>query len=152
MNVSLEPILLAGMSVRAIAESAVRAGYQVMALDYFGDRDLRGLCPGISLMRDLEQPYAPEQFVAAARDLPAAAVAYSAVSPQPLAAPSRGLTWRVAPRRRTLATRPLCHRQPEAFVQLPVRPASVAAKPPALPPRALTCSGRTPAPCGDSRR
>ena len=32
-------ILILGLSTRAIAESAVRGGYNVITLDYFGDRD-----------------------------------------------------------------------------------------------------------------
>ena len=36
-------ILLAGVSTRALAESAVRAGYRVVAVDAFGDADLRAV-------------------------------------------------------------------------------------------------------------
>jgi predicted ATP-grasp superfamily ATP-dependent carboligase len=36
-------ILVAGVSVRAMVESAIRSGYLILALDAFGDRDLRVL-------------------------------------------------------------------------------------------------------------
>jgi len=50
-------ILLVGISVRAAAESAVRSGYEVQALDVFGDTDLSAACPTLSLMRDFPQLY-----------------------------------------------------------------------------------------------
>jgi uncharacterized protein len=40
-----EPILLVAVSARMLAELAVRAGHGVVALDRFGDLDLRALCP-----------------------------------------------------------------------------------------------------------
>ena len=45
-------ILMVGVSTRAIAESAVRGGYQVFTVDYFGDRDQRELVENYSLLRD----------------------------------------------------------------------------------------------------
>ncbi len=56
-------LLLAGVSARALAQSAVNAGYHVEALDYFGDRDLSGLVKGRSLSRVQDTSYS-------ARDLP----------------------------------------------------------------------------------
>jgi predicted ATP-grasp superfamily ATP-dependent carboligase len=47
-----EPILLAAVSARMMAELAVGAGHSVVALDRFGDLDLQGLCESVSL-RDL---------------------------------------------------------------------------------------------------
>jgi predicted ATP-grasp superfamily ATP-dependent carboligase len=41
--------LLAGISVRALAQSAARAGYRIAALDYFGDSDLPDAFPRRSL-------------------------------------------------------------------------------------------------------
>lgn len=41
MQPGLDVIVLAGLSVRLMAESARRAGYAVIALDAFGDRDTR---------------------------------------------------------------------------------------------------------------
>jgi len=42
-------LLVVSISARAAAESAVRSGYDVMALDAFGDTDLRRACPTFSL-------------------------------------------------------------------------------------------------------
>jgi predicted ATP-grasp superfamily ATP-dependent carboligase len=42
-------ILLAGVSVRALAQSAVRAGHEVACLDFFGDRDMPGDAPKVSM-------------------------------------------------------------------------------------------------------
>lgn len=67
--------LLAGVSVRALAQSAVRAGYRIVAADYFGDSDLEALAPCRSLLRQGQAPYD-------ARALPAlvAGLAYDAVA------------------------------------------------------------------------
>jgi predicted ATP-grasp superfamily ATP-dependent carboligase len=48
--------LLAGISTRALAQSAVRAGYQVTSLDFFGDSDQPSGARVFSLVRDLHQP------------------------------------------------------------------------------------------------
>jgi predicted ATP-grasp superfamily ATP-dependent carboligase len=66
-----EPILLVAVSARMLAELAVRAGHDVVALDRFGDRDLRALCPTFSAptMADL---------VDAATGVPAPSVIYGA--------------------------------------------------------------------------
>jgi predicted ATP-grasp superfamily ATP-dependent carboligase len=72
-------ILLVGYSVRMIAELAVRAGYDVFALDYFGDADLRALCPGLSLRHDFgDRPYDPKTLVRIAAALDHPAVVYGA--------------------------------------------------------------------------
>jgi len=44
--------LLAGVSIRALAQSALRAGYQVAGVEHFGDRDLAGRIECRSLLRD----------------------------------------------------------------------------------------------------
>jgi predicted ATP-grasp superfamily ATP-dependent carboligase len=72
-----EPILLVGFSVRMLAELAVRAGYDVRALDYFGDRDLQALCPSRSLLRDDGGAYSARALADAASDIPAPSVAYT---------------------------------------------------------------------------
>jgi predicted ATP-grasp superfamily ATP-dependent carboligase len=69
-------ILIAGLTTRAIAESAVRAGSDVVTVDHFGDLDQKGLCPNVSL-RELGRPYSAAALVDAARDLAADAVAYT---------------------------------------------------------------------------
>lgn len=61
-----------------LAQLAVRAGYAVTALDYFGDADLRAACPGRSLLRDYSLPYSAASLVHAATELDAPAVIYSA--------------------------------------------------------------------------
>jgi hypothetical protein len=61
-----------------LAELAVRAGYPVLALDYFGDADLQTLCPSRSLLRNYHQDYSPTGLVNAAAGLEAGAVVYSA--------------------------------------------------------------------------
>src|SRR5689334_12636326 len=65
--------------MRMLAELAVRAGYAVTALDYFGDSDLRALSPSLSLLRDFEgKSYNPTTLTKAAWTIAAPAVAYSA--------------------------------------------------------------------------
>lgn len=44
--------LLAGLSTRGLAESAVRAGKECCAVDFFGDLDLEQICHSISLRRE----------------------------------------------------------------------------------------------------
>ena len=61
-----------------LAELAARAGYSVVSLDYFGDADLRRLCPGISLLRDRDMGYSPEILVNTASELDASYVIYGA--------------------------------------------------------------------------
>jgi predicted ATP-grasp superfamily ATP-dependent carboligase len=78
MSSQTQPILLVGLTIRMLAELAVRAGYSVVALDYFGDADLQALCPSRSLLRDYRQPYSATALVNAASDLAAPAVVYSA--------------------------------------------------------------------------
>ena len=73
-----QPILLAGITVRMLAELAARAGYSVVSLDYFGDADLRRLCPGISLLRDRNMGYTPEILANTAGEIDAPSVVYGA--------------------------------------------------------------------------
>ena len=74
-----EPILLVGYTMRMLAELATRAGYDVIALDYFGDSDLRAMAPSVSLLRDFAgAAYDPAALVDAACTLAAPSVAYSA--------------------------------------------------------------------------
>jgi len=76
---TVRTVLLVGVSVRAIAESAARAGYGVIALDAFGDLDLLARAPGArSLPRDLGVPYGSVAAARAARGLECDAAAYVA--------------------------------------------------------------------------
>jgi|WetSurMetagenome_2_1015567.scaffolds.fasta_scaffold47852_2 uncharacterized protein len=71
-------ILVIGVSVRAFVESAVRSHYSVMALDAFGDEDLRALTTCYSLPRDFHVPYSPRALFDISRELSFHAVAYTA--------------------------------------------------------------------------
>lgn len=86
-------VLIAGVSTRALAASADRAGYRVTAVDAFGDADLRAVAEVVALRREDGVPYGPEAAVAAARAIAAGAVAYTASFenyPRAVAALARG--------------------------------------------------------------
>ncbi len=70
-------VLIAGVTVRALAVSAARAGYRVTAVDAFGDLDLRRVATVIPLRLELGAEYSPLSAVKAARTVPAALVAYT---------------------------------------------------------------------------
>ena len=70
-------ILIVGLSTRAIAESAVDGGYDVMTLDYFGDRDQRALVPNVALQRDFDLPFSAEALLETSKRLDYDAVAYT---------------------------------------------------------------------------
>jgi predicted ATP-grasp superfamily ATP-dependent carboligase len=67
-----------GLSARALAESALRAGFHPVSVDLFGDLDLRGRVPNLSLARDLGAGWEPRAAAEAARALPPRIVAYGA--------------------------------------------------------------------------
>ena len=69
-------ILILGLSTRAIAESAVQGGYDVLTLDYFGDRDQKELVQNYSLMRDFHLGFSAEALLTASRQLDFEAVVY----------------------------------------------------------------------------
>ena len=71
-------ILVVGVSVRALAASAVSSGYEVVALDAFGDVDLQALCEGYSLRRDFQKAYSVQALWSASRTLEFEGVVYSA--------------------------------------------------------------------------
>ncbi len=71
-------ILLVSVSARMLAELARREGPEVMALDRFGDLDLRALCPGVSILRDLGGRGGMAALVEAAMAIPAVGVVYGA--------------------------------------------------------------------------
>jgi uncharacterized protein len=73
-----EPILLISVSARMLAELAVRAGHDVVALDRFGDLDLQRLCPSVSVLRDLGGRGGLAALVDAAEEIPAPSVIYGA--------------------------------------------------------------------------
>jgi uncharacterized protein len=69
------PTLVVGVSTRAIAESARRAGHNVVTIDAFGDRDQKALCPNVSF-RECGLAYSAAAFLELARDLDYAALVY----------------------------------------------------------------------------
>ncbi len=71
------PVLIAGISTRALAVSARRAGYQVTAIDAFGDLDLREAADVIALRPEHGMLYSPAAAVAAAKAVPGGLVAYT---------------------------------------------------------------------------
>jgi predicted ATP-grasp superfamily ATP-dependent carboligase len=70
-------ILIAGISTRAIAESARAAGYDFLTLDYFGDYDQKQLCENYSLKRDFDLPFGATALYQASRRLSFDALAYT---------------------------------------------------------------------------
>lgn len=70
-------ILIVGISVRAMAASAVGGGFSAVALDAFGDRDLRELCETRSLHGDLGVGYSAEALYHASRGLRYDAITYT---------------------------------------------------------------------------
>jgi len=63
--------------VRAMVESAVRSGYPVLALDAFGDQDLRRAAESHSLHHDFQSPYSAQALEKACRTLNYDAIAYT---------------------------------------------------------------------------
>jgi uncharacterized protein len=61
-----------------LAELAVRAGHNVVALDRFGDLDLQRLCPSVSVLRDLGGRGGMAALVDAAEEIQAPSVIYGA--------------------------------------------------------------------------
>ena len=69
-------VLIVGVSTRAAAESAARAGFEVIALDAYADRDQHPSVRALSVPRDFGATFSPEAVVNAARELPSDAVVY----------------------------------------------------------------------------
>jgi uncharacterized protein len=69
-------ILLVGLTTRAIAESAIRAGYDIVTVDYFGDLDQKRLCENVSL-RERRVRYGAAALLEATRGVTYDAVAYA---------------------------------------------------------------------------
>lgn len=69
-------VLVAGVSTRAAAESAARAGYRVTAVDAFGDLDQHAGVRGLSVPRDAAVPYSADAAARAARAVACDAVVY----------------------------------------------------------------------------
>jgi predicted ATP-grasp superfamily ATP-dependent carboligase len=71
-------ILLVSVSARMLAELATREGYDVFALDRFGDLDLQRLCPSVSILRDRGGRGGMAELVDAADGIAAERVVYGA--------------------------------------------------------------------------
>lgn len=71
-------LVIVGVSTRALAESAVRAGRTCSAVDAFGDRDHKASAAVIGLARDLGRRYSAGAAAAAAARVPAGDAAYVA--------------------------------------------------------------------------
>ncbi len=69
--------LVVGISVRAMVASAIRSGYPVLALDAFGDLDLKSLAEAYALHRDFNVRYSPHALCEASRQFSYDAVAYT---------------------------------------------------------------------------
>ena len=70
-------VLIAGVTVRALAVSAARAGYRVTAVDAFGDLDLGRVATVIPLRAEHGAEYGPLAAVRAASAVPTDLVAYT---------------------------------------------------------------------------
>lgn len=72
-------VVLAGIAVRPFALSAVRSGVEAVAVDYFGDRDLRRALPTLSLRREADAArYSAGALLGLAERVRAPAAAYAA--------------------------------------------------------------------------
>ena len=69
-------VLVAGVSTRAAAESAARAGFAVTAIDAFGDRDQHPAVRALSMPRDAGRAFTPVAAARAARGLDRDAAVY----------------------------------------------------------------------------
>jgi predicted ATP-grasp superfamily ATP-dependent carboligase len=72
----LPTLLIAGVSTRAAAESAAKAGFEVTAIDAFADLDQHPSVRSLSLPRDFGTPFSAHAAARAARDIESDAVAY----------------------------------------------------------------------------
>ena len=72
----MKRVLIAGVSTRAAAESAARAGFEVTALDAFADLDQHPSVRALSLPRDFGIPFTPRNAARAARSIECDAVVY----------------------------------------------------------------------------
>jgi predicted ATP-grasp superfamily ATP-dependent carboligase len=73
---ALPRVLLVGVSTRAMAESAARAGYTVTSLDAFADLDQHRSVRALSLPRDFGVPFGVDEVVDAAESIETEVIAY----------------------------------------------------------------------------
>jgi predicted ATP-grasp superfamily ATP-dependent carboligase len=77
MRDAREHVVIAGVSVRAFAESAARAGYRVSAVDAFGDLDLRAVAEARPRRRAAGAPFSAFRAAEAAQEIAAPFAAYT---------------------------------------------------------------------------
>jgi len=70
-------VLIVGLSTRAIAESAIRAGFAVTTIDAFADRDMPAAVKALSLPRDVGTVFTAQAAARAAADITCDAVVYA---------------------------------------------------------------------------
>jgi uncharacterized protein len=70
-------VLIAGVSTRALARSAARAGYQVTAVDAFADLDLLALADVLPVRSAVGHRFSPQRVATMTKDLQAEMVAYT---------------------------------------------------------------------------
>ena len=75
-GIEMKHVVIAGVSTRAAAESAARAGFAVTAIDAFGDLDQHPSVRSLTLPRDEAAPFTAHAAAAAVRDVDADAAAY----------------------------------------------------------------------------
>ena len=76
MGIRPGAVLIVGVSTRALAESASRAGYACVSVDAFGDLDQKARVENVGIARDLGRKYSATAAVAVGRRWPAASAAY----------------------------------------------------------------------------
>jgi len=69
-------VLIAGVSARAAAESAARAGFAVTAIDAFGDLDMHPSVRALAVGRDFGRPFSASAAARAALDIECEAAVY----------------------------------------------------------------------------
>ena len=98
-------VLVAGVTTRALALSAVRAGYRVTAIDAFADLDLQAAAQQVLLARSRSpgEPYGPMEAANVGSNISARLPRIppiSRISPLPLPGlPGDGNSWEIHPRR-----------------------------------------------------
>jgi uncharacterized protein len=76
LNSSVPHVLICGVSTRAAAESAARAGFAVTSIDGYADLDQHPSVRALSLPRDFERPLTPYAAARASRSIQCDAVTY----------------------------------------------------------------------------
>jgi uncharacterized protein len=95
VTTSRASVLLAGVSVRALAESAARAGADVIALDAYGDLDLQRIARVVRVRRARDGSFDPMCVARASREIDAGTVSYVSSfenAPKAVEALARGRT------------------------------------------------------------